>query len=112
MGPGSGHTFNPVEANCAECHSSAKLPGLEDTAERLEDIALALAALHAVHIDDSWESGDALYGSVHPVYASLPRDDFNAWWDFMLVMEDRSLGAHNPTYVNTLLDGIETQLGL
>jgi hypothetical protein len=112
MGPGSGHSFWPVEANCAECHSSDKLPGLDATAVRLEAIALKLDEMHAVHIDDSWESGDALYGAVHPMYASLPRDDFNAWWDFMLVMEDRSLSAHNPTYVNTLLTGIETQLGL
>ena len=112
MGPGSGHSFWPVEANCAECHSSDKLPGLDATADRLEDIALALAAKHAVHIDDSWESGDDLFGAVHPVYASLARADFNAWWDFTLVMEDRSFGAHNPTYVNTLLTGIETTLGL
>jgi len=112
MGPESGHSFHPVEGNCAVCHSSDKLPGLDATADRLEEIALALAAKHAVHIDDSWESGDALFGAVHPVYASLARADFNAWWDFTLIMEDRSKGAHNPTYVNTLLDGIETTLGL
>ncbi len=112
MGPETGHSFHVAEANCAECHSSAKLPGLDATAERLEDIALALAAVHAVHIDDAWESGDPLFGAVHPVYASLTRDVFNAWWDFTLLMEDRSNGAHNPTYVNTLLDGIETTLGL
>jgi len=112
MGPDSGHTFEPVEGNCAECHSADKLPGLDATADRLEAIALELAAMHAVHIDDSWESGDALFGAVHPVYASLARADFNAWWDFTLVMEDRSFGAHNPVYVNTLLDGIETTLGL
>jgi hypothetical protein len=46
------------------------------------------------------------------MYASLPRGDFNAWWDFTLIMEDRSFGAHNPTYVNTLLTGIEATLGL
>jgi hypothetical protein len=112
MGPESGHSFWPVEGNCAVCHSSDKLPGLDATADRLEAIALALAAKHAVHIDDSWETGDALFGAVHPVYASLARADFNAWWDFTLVMEDRSKGAHNPVYVNTLLTGIETQLGL
>ena len=112
MGPESGHAFHPVEGNCAVCHSSDKLPGLDATADRLEAIALALEAKHAVHIDDSWESGDPLFGAVHPVYASLARADFNAWWDFTLVMEDRSKGAHNPTYVNTLLTGIETTLGL
>ncbi len=112
MGPESGHTFHPVEDNCAVCHSSPKLPGLDATADRLEDIALELEVIHAIHIDESWESGDPLFGAAHPVYASLARDDFNAWWDFMVVLEDRSKGAHNPVYVNTLLTGIETTLGL
>ena len=114
MGSESGHTFTPESATCIACHAdqSDKGDDLDAIAERLEDIALALAALHAVHIDDEWESGDALFGAVHPVYASLPRDVFNAWWDFTLVMEDRSMSAHNPTYVETLLDGVETTLGL
>ena len=85
---------------------------MADVAERLEAIALALADEHAVHIDDEWESGDVLFGSVEPMIASLERDIFNAWWDFMLLVEDRSNGAHNPTYANTLLDGIEATLGL
>ena len=114
MGPETGHSFHPDASTCIACHAdqSDKGDDLDAIAERLEDIALALAALHAVHIDDSWESGDALFGAVHPVYASLTRANFNAWWDFTLVMEDRSNGAHNPTYVETLLDGIETTLGL
>jgi len=112
MGPATGHSFHVAEANCAECHSSDKLPGLDATVARLEDIAAALAAEDAVHIDAAWESGDPLFGSVEPKLASLDRDIFEAWWDFMLLVEDRSNGAHNPTYVNTLLTGIETTLGL
>ena len=111
MGPESGHTFWPDEGNCVDCHTS-KGPEMDDIADRLEAIAVELADRHAVHIDDAWESGDALFGSVQPVYASLPRDVFNAWWDFTLVMEDRSFSAHNPTYVKALLNGIETTLGL
>ena len=114
MGPESGHTFNPEAATCIACHADGTDKGddMDDVAARLEAIALALAAKHAVHIDDSWETGTTLFGAVHPMYASLDRDDFNAWWDFTLVMEDRSLGAHNPTYVDTLLDGVEATLGL
>jgi hypothetical protein len=114
MGPETGHSFHPDASVCIACHAdqSDKADDMDDVAERLEAIALALEAEHAVHVDDAWEPGDALFGAVHPVYASLERDIFNAWWDFTLVMEDRSKGAHNPTYVNTLLDGIETTLGL
>jgi len=114
MGPETGHSFHPDASACIACHAdqSDKEDDLDDNAARLEAIALALAAEHAVHIDDAWESGDALFGAVHPVYASLERDVFNAWWDFTLLMEDRSNGAHNPTYVETLLDGIEAALGL
>ena len=103
MGPDSGHSFWPTEGNCAECHASDKLPGLSTTADRIQAAGEALEAINAVHYAD---------GAWHPVYASLARDDFNAWWDFMVVLEDRSKGAHNPVYVDALLDGIEAQLGL
>ena len=103
MGPASGHSFWPEEGNCAECHTTDKLPGLSTNADRIQAAGEALEAIHAVHYAD---------GAWHPVYASLARDDFNAWWDFMVVLEDRSKGAHNPVYVDALLDGIEAQLGL
>lgn len=110
MGPASGHSFQIKEANCAVCHQTDKLPAGDAIATRLEAVALKLAAIHAIHIDDSWESGDPLYGSVHPVYASLTKAQFKAWWDFTLVLEDRSKGAHNPVYIADLLDGIEAAL--
>ena len=103
MGPASGHSFWPEEGNCAVCHATDKLPAGDAIAARIQVAGEALEALHAVHYSD---------GAWHPVYASLGRDDFNAWWDFMVVLEDRSKGAHNPTYVSALLDGIETQLGI
>jgi hypothetical protein len=111
MGPETGHSFRVDEGNCIDCHGS-KSTEMDAIAARLEAIALALEAIHAVHIDDAWESGDALFGAVHPMYASLERDDFKAWWDFTLIMEDRSLSAHNPSYVKALLTGIETTLGI
>jgi len=112
MGPESGHTFTPEAATCIACHNDQtdKSTEMDAIAVRLEAIALALEAKHAVHIDEDWETGDDLFGAVHPVYASLERADFNAWWDFTLIMEDRSFSTHNPTYVKALLTGIETAL--
>jgi hypothetical protein len=114
MGPETGHSFHPDASACIACHAdqSDKEDDLADNAARLEAIAAELATRNAVHIDAAWESGDPLFGAVEPKLASLPRDVFNAWWDFMLLVEDRSNGAHNPVYVETLLDGIETALGL
>lgn len=104
MGPASGHSYWAEEGNCAVCHTTEeKLPGLSVTADRIKVIGEALEAIHAVHYAD---------GAFHPVYASLPRAQFNAWWDFMVLLEDRSNGAHNPVYYETLLIGIETELGI
>jgi len=111
MGPESGHSFHPVDGNCIDCHGS-KGTEMDAVAARLEAIAHALEAIHAIHIDESWKTGESLFGAAHPVYASLERDDFNAWWNFTLIMEDRSLSAHNPTYVKTLLNSIEATLGI
>ena len=104
-----GHSFKPEEGNCTSCHAS-KEPEMNAVAARLEAIALKLEAIHAIHIDDSWESGDPLYGAAHPVYASLTKAQFQAWWDFMLVLEDRSKSAHNPTFVKATLTNIEAAL--
>ena len=111
MGPESGHTFHPDAGNCIDCHGS-KDTEMDAIAARLEDIAAALEAIHAIHIDESWESGESLFGAAHPVYASLTRANFNAWWNFTIIMEDRSLSAHNPAYVKTLLNSIEATLGI
>jgi hypothetical protein len=109
MGPASGHSFWPKEGNCAVCHSADKIPGLSTTADRIMAAGEALELIHAVHKE---VDADGKFVAWHPVYASLPRADFNAWWDFMVVLEDRSNGAHNPVYVDALIAGIETQLGL
>lgn len=105
MGPASGHSFWPEEGNCAVCHATDKIPGLDATADRIAAAGAALELIGAVHFDTE-------DGAFHPMYASLARDDFKAWWDFMVILEDRSNGAHNPVYVEALLSSIETQLGI
>ncbi len=112
MGPESGHSFWPEEGNCmvTGCHTSSKESSLDAFAVRVAAAAEALEGLHAIHLDDA--DNGYVYGNIHPVYASLPKAEFNAWWNFMVLLEDRSRGAHNPTYFETLLTSIETDLGL
>mgnify|MGYP000330001414 CR=1 FL=1 len=108
----SNHSFMPQEAACLACHSSVPETAMDAIYTDLVEIAHALEALHAVHIDSDWEDGDALYGMVHPVLASLPRAEFQAAWNFLFMMEDRSLSAHNPTFVKAMIADCQDKLGL
>jgi len=111
---GTDHSFEPKSATCEACHNDGtdKQSDMDAVYDRLVLIANALEAIHAVHIDATWESGDPLFGAVHPMLASLPTDEFQAWWNFMYMMEDRSLSAHNPTLFEDMLTECETTLGL
>lgn len=103
-----GHTWKPNVANCDACHTTTDFDykGQQTAVEtRMDAIALALEAKHAVHID-------ATTGDVHPAYASLPRAEFEAFWNYMIILEDRSMGVHNPGYVATLLTAAEIKLGM
>ena len=107
MGAASGHSFIPKEDNCTvtDCHGSSKETTLDAFEKRIIAVGEALELKHAVHFDKS-------DGKFHPMYASLTRADFQAWWNFQIVYEDRSKSAHNPTYMEALLKEAETTLGL
>lgn len=102
----AGHSFKPDIESCDECHEGAvDISGMiADNESRLNAIGDALEAKHAIHYDEE--------GVPHPVYASLERDIFKAWWNFMCVYEDNSMGVHNPAYTEMLLEQAETALGL
>lgn len=103
MGEASGHSFKPEDDNCLACHSSVPTASMDNTAARIQAVGEALEAIHAVHFDgEAW----------HPMYASLTKAQFQAWWNFMNALEDRSNGAHNPTYVKAMLTEAEATLGL
>ncbi|MCY1634077.1 hypothetical protein [Marinifilum sp. D737] len=102
MGEASGHSFKPELDNCTSCHGEKDVY-MDAIADRVEAIGVALEAIHAIHEED---------GEYHPMYASITREQFQAFWNFMILLEDRSNGAHNPTYVEALLDQAEALLGL
>jgi len=102
---GYGHSFAPDVAACNECHGDAvDLEGMQaDVTARMTAIGGALVQIHALHVED---------GEVHPMYASLTRDQFQAFWNFMCVLEDASAGVHNPDYTEQMLSLAEDALGL
>ena len=107
MGAASGHSFIPKTENCIleGCHGSSKETTLDAFEKRIIAVGEALELKHAVHFDKS-------DGKFHPMYASLTRADFQAWWNFQIVYEDRSKSAHNPKYMEDLLKAAETTLGI
>lgn len=103
---GSGHTFVPNIASCNECHESTGYDmeaEMQEIADRMEAVKMALEEIGAIHIGDD---------GIHPMYASLPTNQWNAFWDYMCLLEDNSHGVHNFAYAKTLLSQAETALGL
>lgn len=102
---GYGHNFTPDIGQCDACHGDAYDVTAEQEAiqARLDAIQTALEEIHAIHVADD---------GIHPMYASLPKAQWNAFWDFMVIYEDNSKGTHNPAYVKQLLNACEDALGL
>ena len=98
-----GHTFWPSVEACQDCHSSATdfdVFSIQTTVQgKLDNLAGLL--LTAGILDSSY----------HVVPGTYPRATFNAFWNYDIVLEDRSLGVHNPTYAKALLDESITAMG-
>lgn len=106
-----GHTFNMTyeyhgsnavwDAGCVECHSDVHSKIDELTAEvqpKLEEIATLLIADSLLSDSDQ---------AVPGTYAT---DDAGALMNYLMINEDRSMGVHNPDYVNAVLDATLTYL--
>lgn len=102
---GSGHTFVPNIAFCNDCHGDALdiEAEMDDVAARMHAIEVKLEEIGAIHVAED---------GVHPMYASLPRDEWNAFWNFMVLYEDSGHGIHNFGYAKQLLNQAEGALGL
>lgn len=102
---GGGHTFAPDVAMCNACHGDGFDMGAEqaEIAARLHTVEVALEAIGAIHVSD---------GAAHPMYASLETDQWNAFWNYMCLAEDKSEGLHNFGYAKQLLTQAESALGL
>ena len=93
-------------SGCIACHTdnTDKTAARDDIADDIDDIGHALELIHAVHQDSE--------GAYHPMYASLTAAEFDAFWNFMCALEDKSNGSHNPTYTKAMLAQAKTALGI
>ncbi|WP_340113979.1 hypothetical protein [Maribellus mangrovi] len=101
----SGHSFEADLNMCNECHGDlVDVEGEQDAiAARMAAVEAALEDLGAIHVAED---------GVHPMYASLPKAQWDAFWNFMCLWEDKSHGVHNFGYASQLLNQAENALGI
>ena len=95
-----GHTFWPAIGSCNACHDDhedfdrngyqTEMQGLLD---ELRDNLIALGVVE-------WVEADAAY---EPVVGTYPTDHARAFFNWIGLEEDRSMGVHNPRYFKALL---------
>ncbi len=96
LGDGANHSFMPTVDACTVCHADATsldINGVQTEVEaKLEEVKAALTAKGLLDAEGTIVVGD------------YPEDQAAALWNFLLVEEDKSLGVHNSTFTNALLD--------
>jgi hypothetical protein len=95
-----GHTYWPTLGSCTECHGALEdfdyngaQTEVEELLVELRDILVANGVLEWVEEDEAYE----------PVVGTYPMAQAQAFFNWVGLEEDRSLGVHNPNYVMALL---------
>ena len=96
LGEDQVHTFEPQLSACTGCHSDAEnfdINGLQtEVMAMAEELKAGLEALGYLDEDG------------HPVVSEPPAAQAAAAWNYIfVVLEDKSKGAHNPSYTKALL---------
>lgn len=86
-----GHSFWPSDASCTVCHTN----GVPDMAAEIHGLLDQLAEL--------LKAEGVLDADSHVVTGTYPVDVAGAYYNWIMLEEDRSLGVHNPKYFRALL---------
>ena len=102
-----GHSFNPSEAACNACHGGSdgfEYGGVADDVEdQLNELRDLLLARHVLHAEVDEIDGEDTTWAYHPVVETFSMVEVQAFFNWVGLEEDRSMGAHNPKYVDALL---------
>jgi hypothetical protein len=107
-----GHTWNihdDYTLGCETCHTSGvddfNLFGTQEEIQGLlDELGVLIEAAGVGHYDED----DAEW---HPVPGTYPANTVAALWNFLGVLNDHSLGIHNPPYIRGLLESSIEELG-
>jgi hypothetical protein len=102
-----GHTLNPTLNSCDECHSGAEDFDINDfqteIAAQLEELRDLLVAAHVLHQDTVTLEYHPVNSRDYPGEGIFDMEEAQAFFNWIGIEEDRSLGAHNPNYIEALL---------
>lgn len=113
-----GHSFSPSLVACNTCHGIESddfdYGGVQTlTHNMLEELRDKLVELGVVAYEEEgeWVWNEELgkheevniVGEYHPVKGTYPMVQAQAFFNWVAIYEDRSLGVHNPKYVRALL---------
>lgn len=96
-----GHSWIPNLAQCIACHGTemdnydygGKQTAVEHLLVQLRDRLVELGVVEYVEADAAYE----------PIVGTYPMIQAQAYYNWIGIEEDRSLGAHNPKYITALL---------
>ena len=96
-----GHSFIPSVAACNDCHNAdledynygGVRTQVEGLLEEIRDQLVDLGVVEYIEADDAYE----------PVVGTYPMIQAQAYFNWIGIEEDRSMGAHNPKYVKAIL---------
>lgn len=96
-----GHSFAPSVKACNDCHGAnltdfnygGVQSDVEAKLEELRDMLVELGVVEYIEEDEAYE----------PVVGTYPMLQAQAYFNYIGLEEDRSLGVHNPQYVKALL---------
>jgi hypothetical protein len=93
------HDFTPQLDACNACHTTTDFnyggvqDDISDLLDELRDALVAAGVLEYVEADEAYE----------PIVGTYPMAHAQAFFNWIGLTEDRSLGVHNPKYVEALL---------
>ena len=107
-----GHTWEPAEEVCAECHDADFNYGgvQEEVAANLNMLAECLVAEGIMEIEDdlahniAWDHGAFDAPEYHPVTGEHPEPYVAAYLAFNALAEDGSFGVHQPRFAPALAE--------
>lgn len=105
MGEDRNHTFEPDLANCQSCHADLDTfdrNGVQTEIQALLDEVKPRLAAAGILVDIESEDGEV--SENRSVEGTYPEEVANAMWNYMFVLEDQSLGVHNPAFAKALLE--------
>ncbi len=94
LGPNKNHTFEPQLEACQSCH--ADLDTFDRNGVQTEVEELMAELLELLEVEGILHDG-------HPVVGDYPTAVAYAAWDYLVVLEDQSMGVHNPGYTKNIL---------